>query len=39
MGNTLKMKMSETGKIISFEGFEPIYAKVNTAVKQRSKRC
>ncbi|WP_454060194.1 DUF6263 family protein [Elizabethkingia ursingii] len=37
MGNTLKMKMSETGKIISFEGFEPIYAKVNTAVNSAVK--
>ncbi|MDE5526596.1 DUF6263 family protein [Elizabethkingia meningoseptica] len=32
MGNTLKMKMNESGNIISFEGFDPIYAKVTTAV-------
>lgn len=36
-GNTLKMKMSKAGKIISITGFDPIYAKVNTALGQLTK--
>ena len=42
MGNTLKMKMDDTGKILSISGFEPIYTKVsaaiNVAVKDANQR-
>lgn len=31
-GNQLKMKMDKSGKILSITGFEPIYAKINTAL-------
>jgi len=32
MGNTLKLKMTENGKILSITGFDPIYNKVVTAL-------
>ncbi|NAW50219.1 hypothetical protein GNY06_02050 [Elizabethkingia argentiflava] len=37
MGNSLKMKMNESGNIISFEGFEPIYTKINSTVNNAVK--
>ncbi len=32
VGNMLKMKMDDKGKVISITGFEPVYAKVSAAV-------
>lgn len=32
VGNKLNLKMSETGKVISISGFEPIYTKVSASV-------